>query len=174
MLRGDPGVGKTALLDHVRTRATGCRVESAVGVQAEMELPFAGLHQLVAPMHDRIERLPGPQCEALLTAFGITPGPAHDRFLIGLAVLSLLSDVADEAPLCCLVDDADWLDRVSVQVLAFVARRLHAESVALVFAARIPMGELAGLPELSVEGLAAGRPRTARIRPQRAAGRPDP
>src|SRR5215470_824227 len=153
VVRGEPGAGKTALLEYVAGRAAGCRVARAAGVQSEMELAFSGLHQLVTPMLDRLERLPGPQREALATAFGISAGPAPDRFLVGLAVLGLLSEVAGERPLVCLVDDAQWLDRASAQVLAFVARRLGAESVALVFAARVLGGDLAGLPELMVEGL---------------------
>jgi DNA-binding CsgD family transcriptional regulator len=155
VLRGEPGVGKTALLQYVVGQASGCRVARAVGVQSEMELAFAGLHQLCAPMLDRLERLPGPQRDALGTAFGLSAGTAPDRFLVGLAVLSLLSEVAEERPLVCLVDDAQWLDRASAQALAFVARRLLAESVALVFAARESgeKHELTGLPELVVEGL---------------------
>jgi DNA-binding CsgD family transcriptional regulator len=148
-------VGKSALLDYVARHAPGFRVERAVGVQSEMELAFAGLHQLCAPMLDHLDRLPAPQRDALRTAFGLSAGPAPDRFFIDLAVLSLLSEVAGERPLICLVDDQQWLDRASVQVLGFVARRLAAESVGLVFAARVPDAELAGLPELVVEGLRA-------------------
>ncbi len=121
-----------------------------------MELAFAGLHQLLAPLLDRLDRLPAPQRDALRTAFGLSPGPAPDRFLVGLAVLGLLSDAAEEQPLICVVDDEQWLDRASAQVLAFVARRLEAEAVGLVFAARAPSDELAGLPELVVEGLREG------------------
>jgi DNA-binding CsgD family transcriptional regulator len=150
---GEPGVGKTALLDYLAGRASGCRVAAAAGVESEMELAFAGLHQLLAPMLDRLGRLPGPQRDALRTAFGMSAGPAPDRFLVGLAVLGLLSEVAGERPLVCVVDDAQWLDHASAQVLAFVARRLGAESVGLVFAARVPAGDLAGLPELVVGGL---------------------
>jgi DNA-binding CsgD family transcriptional regulator len=153
VVRGEPGVGKTALLDHLAEHASGCRVARAAGVESEMELAFSGVHQLCAPMLDRLERLPGPQGEALRTAFGLSSGSAPDRFLVGLATLSLLADAAEEHPLVCLVDDAQWLDRASAQVLAFVARRLVAESVGLVFAARAPGSELAGLPELVVEGL---------------------
>jgi DNA-binding CsgD family transcriptional regulator len=153
---GEPGVGKTALLEDLAGRASGCRVERAVGVQSEMELAFAGLHQLCSSMLDRLERLPVPQRDALRTAFGLSPGSAPDRFLVGLAVLSLLSEVAGEQPLVCLVDDQQWLDRASAQVLGFVARRLVAESVGLVFAARVLDGELAGLPELVVGGLREG------------------
>jgi hypothetical protein len=147
---GEPGVGKTALLDYVAGQASGCRVARAAGVQSEMELAFAGVHQLCAPMLDHLDRLPVPQGEALRTAFGVSAGPPPDRFLVGLAVLGLLSDVAGERPLVCLVDDQQWLDRASAQVLGFVARRLEAESVGMVFAARAPSDDLAGLPELRV------------------------
>src|SRR5215469_10637315 len=153
VVRGEPGVGKTALLDYLAGRASGCRVATAAGIQSEMELAFAGLHQLCAPMLDRLERLPGPQRDALRTAFGMSAGPAPDRFLVGLAVLGLLSEVAAERPLVCLVDDEQWLDHASAQVLAFVARRLGAEAVGLVFGARVPADDLAGLPELVVSGL---------------------
>ena len=153
VVRGEPGVGKSALLDYLAGRASGCRVARAAGVESEMELAFAGLHQLLAPVLDRTEGLPGPQREALRTAFGLSAGPAPDRFLVGLAVLGLVSEVAGERPLICVVDDEQWLDRASVQALGFVARRLAAEPVGLVFAARVPGAELAGLPELAVEGL---------------------
>src|SRR4051812_35507852 len=155
VIRGDPGVGKSALLEYVVEHATACRVARAAGVQAEMELPFAGLHQLCAPMLDRLERLPGPQRDALGAAFGLSAGHAPDRFLVGLAVLSLLAEVAEERPLVCLIDDAQWLDRASAQALAFVARRLLAESVGVIFAVRTGAEErdAAGLPELLVEGL---------------------
>src|SRR5580698_736754 len=153
VIRGEPGMGKTALLDYLAAQASGCRVVRALGVQSEMELAFAGLHQLCAPMLDRLDRLPVPQREALSTAFGLSVGPAPERFLVGLAVLGLLSEAADERPLVCLVDDQQWLDSASAQALGFVARRLAAESVGLVFAARDPGDALAGLPELAVEGL---------------------
>jgi predicted ATPase len=153
VMRGEPGVGKTALLDYLVEHASGCRVARVAGVQSEMALAFAGLHQLLTPMLGRLQRLPAPQRAALRTAFGLGPGPAPDRFLVGLATLSLLADVAEEDPLVCLVDDAQWLDQASAQVLGFVARRLAAESVGLVFAARVPGEELAGLPELVVQGL---------------------
>src|SRR4029077_18890730 len=123
------------------------------GVESEMELAFAGLHQLCAPLLDRLGGLPGPQGEAARTAFGMNAGQAPDRFLVGLAVLGLLAGAAAERPVVCLVDDAQWLDRASAQTLAFVARRLGAESVGLVFSARVADGELAGLPELEVKGL---------------------
>src|SRR4051812_15844244 len=115
VLRGEAGIGKTALLEFLLDRAAGCRVGRAVGVESEMELAYAGLHQLCGPYLERLDRLPSPQRDALGTAFGLRPGPAPDRFLVGLAVLTLLSDVADELPLVCVVDDAQWLDRASVQ-----------------------------------------------------------
>jgi DNA-binding CsgD family transcriptional regulator/tetratricopeptide (TPR) repeat protein len=154
VVSGEAGVGKTALLEYMSERASGCLLARATGVQSEMELPFAGLHQLCGPMLGNLPRLPPPQREALQIAFGMSAGSAPDRFLVGLAVLSLLSDTAEQQPLVCVVDDEHWLDRTSAQVLGFVARRLMAESVALIFAARIPSSELMGLPELAVEGLA--------------------
>jgi DNA-binding CsgD family transcriptional regulator len=156
VLRGEPGVGKTALLDELAGLAQDCRVVRVAGVQSEIELAFAGLHQLLAPMLDQLEQLPVPQREALQTAFGMTVGPAPDRFLVGLAVLSLLAEVARERPLVCVVDDEQWLDRASAQALGFAARRLAADPVGLVLAARVPGDELAGLPDLTIEGLAEG------------------
>jgi DNA-binding CsgD family transcriptional regulator len=158
VLRGEAGVGKTALLQHVSAAAEDCRVARAAGVESEMELAFAGLHALCAPMLGRLPHLPAPQRDALSTAFGLSAGPQPDRFLVGLAVLSLLADAAEEQPLVCIVDDAQWLDRVSAQTMAFVARRLLAERLGLVFALR-ESGEgheLEGLPELVIEGLAEG------------------
>jgi hypothetical protein len=156
VLRGEAGVGKTALLDYVAERASGCRVARAAGVQSEMELAFAGLHQLCAPMLDGLEGLPGPQRDALRVAFGLQDGAAPDQFLVALAVLSLLAEAAEARPLVCLVDDAQWLDRASGQALAFVARRLQAERLAMVFAVREHSedDEFASLPQLVVEGLA--------------------
>jgi DNA-binding CsgD family transcriptional regulator len=156
---GEPGVGKTALIQYALESASAYRVARAVGVESEMELAFAALHQLCAPMLDRLERLPGPQRAALATAFGLSSGDAPDRFLVGLAALGLLSEVAHEQPLLCFVDDAQWLDRASAQTLAFVARRLYAESVGVVFATREPSDELRGLPELHVHGLRNGEAR---------------
>src|SRR3954465_12653254 len=153
VVSGDPGVGKTALLDHAVESAPSFRVVRAVGVESEMELAFAALQQLCAPLLDRLDRLPAPQHDALGVAFGLSAGPAPDRFVVGLAALSLLAEVADEAPLLCVVDDSQWLDRASAQALAFVARRLVAESVVMVFGTREPSEELRGLPELHVEGL---------------------
>jgi DNA-binding CsgD family transcriptional regulator len=155
VVRGDPGVGKTVLLEYLAGQASQarCRVARAVGVQSEMELAFAGLHQLCAPLLDRAERLPPPQRDALRTALGLSDGPPPDGFMVGLAVLSLLAGVAGERPLICLVDDAQWLDRASAQVLGFTARRVAADPVGLVFAAREPGAELAALTELEVGGL---------------------
>ena len=155
VVRGELGVGKTVLLDHLVEQAWGCRVEGISGVQSEMELAFAGLRQLCESMLDRVERLPGPHQEALSTAFGLSGGPAPDRFRVGLAVRDLLADAARERPLVCVVDDVQWLDTASVQALTFVARRLGVESVAVVVAVRDPadVPGLAGLPELAVTGL---------------------
>ena len=153
VIRGDPGVGKTVLLDYLAERARGCRIARATGVQSEMELAFAGLHQLCAPMLDHLDRIPVPQREALRTALGLAAGPPPDRFLVGLAVLSLLSEVAGDQPLICLIDDEQWLDQATELTLGFVARRLAADPVALVFATRDPGAELAGQPELVVAGL---------------------
>jgi DNA-binding CsgD family transcriptional regulator len=154
-MRGEPGVGKTVLLDYLAGRASdaACLVTRATGVQSEMELAFAGLHQLCAPMLSHAERLPGPQRDALHTAFGLTAGPPPDRFLVGLAVLSLLAEVARERPLIGVIDDVQWLDRASAQALGFAARRLAADPVGLVFAARELGADLGGLPELEVKGL---------------------
>ena len=122
VLRGEAGVGKTALLDYLASKVSPmCRLGRATGFESEVELPFSGLHQLCAPMLDHVDRLPGPQRDALTTAFGIHPGPPPDRFLVGLAVLSLLAEVAEERPLVCLIDDAQWLDAISAQTLGFVA-----------------------------------------------------
>ncbi|HEY2657801.1 MAG TPA: AAA family ATPase [Solirubrobacteraceae bacterium] len=156
VVSGEPGVGKTALLESAIGSASGFRVMRAVGVESEMELAFAALQQLCAPTLDRLDRLPAPQQEALGVAFGLRAGDAPDRFLVGLAVLSLLAVVADEQPLLCVVDDAQWLDRASAQTLVFVARRLLAESVALFLVTREPSGELAGFRQLDVSGLPDG------------------
>jgi len=153
VLRGEAGCGKSALLDFMLERAAGFRVARVVGIESEMELAYAGLHQLCGPMLDRVEKLPPPQRDALRVAFGLQEGAAPDRFLIGLAVLTLLAGAAEEQPLACVIDDAQWLDRASVQSLAFVARRLMADPVALIFAVREPSDELTGLPELKVQGL---------------------
>jgi DNA-binding CsgD family transcriptional regulator len=156
VVRGEPGVGKTALLEYAVEQAAGCRVVRAAGVESEMEVAFAALHQLCAGLLDRRDTLPEPQRDALAVAFGLKSGTPPDRLFVGLAVLGLLSEAAAERPLVCVVDDAQWLDRESAHALAFVARRLMAESVAVILAARAT-GEddgLTGLPELRVEGLA--------------------
>ena len=161
VVRGEAGIGKSALLDYAAECAEDCRVCRAVGAEWEMELPFAGLHQLCVGLLDGRDGLPAPQRDALEIAFGLSSGAQPDRFLVGLAVLSLLSHAAAERPLVCVVDDVQWLDRSSVQVLAFVARRLAADSVVLLFAEREPrrVEELNGLPEL------AGRRAPGRLLP---------
>jgi len=156
VVHGEAGVGKTALLEYAVESAAGLRVARVAGVESEMELAFAALQQLCGPMMGKLEGLPDPQREALGVAFGLITGAAPDRFLVGLAALSLLSEVAEQQPLLCVIDDAQWLDRASAQALAFVARRLLAEPVALVFATREPGEEYRGLPELLVGGLGEG------------------
>jgi AAA ATPase domain len=136
VLRGEAGIGKTALLDYLAAEASCCRLVRTAGIESEMELAYAGLHQVCGPMLGGLERLPDPQCNALSVAFGLRAGAPPDRFMVGLAVLGLLSEAAEECPQVCLVDDAQWLDRASAEILAFVARRLLAERVALVFAVR--------------------------------------
>src|SRR5215208_8196285 len=153
VLRGEAGIGKTALLEYLVESAPDLTVARAVGVESEMELAFASVHQLCAPMLDRLPRLPAPQRQALEIVFGMSGGAAPDRFLVGLAVLSLFSEVADERPLLCVVDDAQWLDQASALTLAFVARRLLAEPVAVIFAAREPGEELQHVSELEVFGV---------------------
>ncbi|MFL6179747.1 MAG: AAA family ATPase, partial [Actinomycetes bacterium] len=157
VLRGEAGVGKTSLLEYVSELASGLRRVQVAGVESDMELAFAGLQQLCAPLLQHLEELPKPQREALNVAFGRGVGATPDRFMVGLAVLSLIAAAADDQPLLCIIDDAQWLDQVSVQTLAFVARRLLAEPVAFVFTARDTGAEaLAGLPELVIGGLSAG------------------
>jgi DNA-binding CsgD family transcriptional regulator len=156
MVRGEAGIGKTALLHYLAESASDMTVARAVGVESELELAFASLHQLCAPMLDRLDRLPGPQRQALEIVFGVSGGAPPDRFVVGLAVLSLFSEVAEERPLLCVVDDAQWLDQASALTLAFVARRLLAEPVGIVFAAREPGDELRHVPELEVQGLRDG------------------
>jgi hypothetical protein len=158
VLRGEAGIGKTALLDYLAGVVSGCRVERTAGIESEMELAYAGLHQFCAPLLGGLSQLPVPHRDALSVAFGLQAGPAPDRFMVGLAVLGLLSQAAEEQPQLCLIDDAHWLDEVSAQTLAFVARRLLAERVGLVFAMR-DSGDakiLPGLPGLAVRGLADG------------------
>jgi DNA-binding CsgD family transcriptional regulator len=162
VLRGEAGIGKSALLEYVAEQAAGCHVARVAGVQSEMELAFAGLHQLCLPMLDGLGGLPEPQRVALSEALGLTSGGAPDHFRVALAVLSLLAGQAEDRPLVCVVDDAQWLDRASRQALSFVARRLLAERIAMVFAVREPTDEddLAGLPELHIEGLGDSDART--------------
>jgi DNA-binding CsgD family transcriptional regulator len=158
VVRGEAGVGKTALLEYLVERASGCRIARAAGVESEMELAFASLQQLCAPMLDRLEHLPDLQRDALRRAFALSEGSPPDRLVVGLGVLGAMSEAAADRPLVCVVDDAQWLDQASIQALEFVARRLFAESVALVFAVRPSADEqrLAALPELVVEGLRDG------------------
>jgi AAA ATPase domain len=156
VLRGEAGIGKTALMEYLVESASNLKVARATGVESEMELAFASLHQLCAPLLDRLERLPAPQRDALRIVFGLSSGPAPDRFLVGLAVLSLVSEAAEQRPLLCVVDDAQWLDEASALTLAFVARRLLAEPVGLVIAAREPGEELQHVPHLEVRGLVNG------------------
>jgi DNA-binding CsgD family transcriptional regulator len=158
VMRGEPGIGKTALLGYAADTAPDFRVARAEGVEAEMELPFAALHQLTGRMLGQLGQLPAPQRDALGVAFGLSSGSVPDRFLVGVAVLGLLSEVAAGQPLLCLVDDAQWMDQASAQALAFVARRLDSESIALIFGTRDPAnaGGLVGLPQLTLERLADG------------------
>ncbi|MFF7458499.1 AAA family ATPase [Kitasatospora sp. NPDC008115] len=158
VLHGEPGVGRTRLLEYATARARGFRVVRVTGVESETELPYAGLHQLCAPFLGRLGRLPAPQRDALATAFGLAAGPSPARFLVGIAVLGLLADAAEQEPLVCAVDDAQWLDEVSAHTLAFVARRLLGERIALVLAVREPAPDagFAGLPRLAVGRLSDG------------------
>jgi DNA-binding CsgD family transcriptional regulator len=159
VVQGEPGIGKTELLRHLTTEASGFWVARVAGVESEMELPFAGLHQLCGPMLGRLGSLAEPQRRGLSVAFGLAPGDSPDRFLVALAALSLMAETAEEQPMLCVVDDAQWLDQASAQVLGFIGRRLLAESIALVFAVRTPSpgaplpNHLAGLPELRLDGL---------------------
>ena len=156
VLRGEAGIGKTALLEYLVASASDLTVVRAMGVESDMELAFASLHQLCSPLLDRIEELPAPQRRGLETVFGLSDGAAPDRFLVGLAVLSLFAAEAEQRPLLCVVDDAQWLDRASALTLAFVARRLLAERVGIVFAAREPGLELQHMDGLEVRGLRNG------------------
>ena len=160
VLRGEAGIGKTALLEYLVGSASDMTLARAVGVESEMELAYASLHQLCGPMLEPLERLPPPQREAMRVVFGITAGAPPDRFLVGLGVLSLLSECAEERPLLCVVDDAQWLDRASAVTLAFVARRLLAERIGIVFAAREPGQPLERVPELELRGLRNGDARS--------------
>jgi len=157
VLRGEAGIGKTALLDWATGQASDVQVARVAGVEPEMDLAFAGLHLLLVPFLGGLERLPAPQREALECAFGLVAGRAPNRFLVGLAVLTLITEAAAQRPVLCVVDDAQWLDQVSAEVLGFVARRLYADRVGMIFAVgedEQPAGLLAGLPELLVGGLA--------------------
>jgi DNA-binding CsgD family transcriptional regulator len=166
VIRGEAGIGKTALLRYAARQASGFRVAQVAGVEAEMELPFAGIHQLCAPMLDQLDALPQPQQDALNVALGLASGQVPDRFLVGLAVLGLLAAAAEERPLLCLVEDGQWLDAASGLILGFVARRLLAESVAIVVTVREPSTrhDFDGLPELLLQGLAEEDARTLLMR----------
>jgi hypothetical protein len=153
VLRGAAGTGKSALLDWAAGQADGMQVTRVTGVESEMDLGYAGLHQVVAPFFGELERLPGPQRSGLSAAFGMASGSAPDRFLVGLAALTLITESAVKRPVLCVVDDAQWLDRVSLEVLGFVARRLQADPVGMIFAVRDgerQAGPLAGLAQLTV------------------------
>src|ERR1700761_4942359 len=155
VLRGDPGIGKSALLDYAAGAAAGFLVIRVTGVESEMELAFAALQQASTPLLKHLGQLPGPQADALRVAFGLSRGDPPDRFLVGLGVLGLAAEEAAAQPLLCIVDDAQWIDQTSLQALAVMARRLYGESVGVIFSARSGAGpaELAGLPELIVPGL---------------------
>jgi AAA ATPase domain len=155
VIRGEAGIGKTSLMRYCARQAAGCQLAQVHGVESEMELPLAALHQLCTPMLTSLDALPKPQQRALRVAFGLAAEPAPDRFVLALAVLSLLAEYAAERPVVCLVDDAQWLDEASSQVIGFVGRRLLAEPVLLLLAVREAAGErlFPGLPTLTVEGL---------------------
>jgi DNA-binding CsgD family transcriptional regulator len=153
VVQGAPGVGKSALMGYAEQAATDIRVLRVGGIESEMELAFAALHQLCLPLLDQMALVPGPRREALETVFRMRAGTPPDPFLVGLAVLNLLSDASEKQPLLCVIDDAQWLDRASAQVLGFVARRLLAESIGMLFGIREPSPELRGLPTLEVTGL---------------------
>jgi DNA-binding CsgD family transcriptional regulator len=159
VLHGEPGVGKSALLDQLTASAAGFEVVRATGVEGEVDLPYAGLHQLCRSMIDTIGVLPQPQSDALRVAFGHSSGETPDRYIVGLAILGLMSEVAAAQPVLCVVDDAQWLDPETTRALAFVARRLGADSVGLVFATREIGQDLEGVPELRVGGLSASESR---------------
>ncbi len=154
---GDPGVGKSALMDYVARQVPDFRLIHAAGAESEMELPYATLHQLCNPVLDRLDRLPAPQRDALRAAFGLNAGSPPDRLMIGPGALSLLCDVAEEQPLICLIDDLQWVDNGSAQVLMFLARRLVAESIGLVMATRVVNPEMAKLPQMDLRGLGRRR-----------------
>jgi hypothetical protein len=156
VLRGEAGIGKTALLEHLVASASDLTVVRAMGVESEAELTYASLHQLCGPMLGHLDRLPTPQRRALGVVFGLSTGAVPDRFLVGLAALSLFAAAADARPLLCVVDDAQWLDQTSAVTLAFVARRLLADPIGIVFATREPAADLRQLPELEVRGVRDG------------------
>ena len=177
VLRGEAGIGKTALLEHAVRRAHGFQVLRVLGVESEAEIAFAGLQQLLRPVTGAFEEIPRHQARALATALGIDDGPAPERLAVSAATLSLLAAAAEERPVLCLVDDAHWLDHASADALTFVARRLHADGIAMLFAAREPeraVFSAPGIPELRLAGSGAGRgqdaSRRARTRPLRADG----
>ena len=158
VLRGEPGIGKTALLDYAVQAAADLRVLRLAGIESEMELSFSSLHQVLLPFLGGLDELPAPQGDALGSAFGLRDGGLPDRLLVGLASLSLLAAAASDRPLLCVVDDAQWLDQESAAVLAFVARRLLADRIAMIFAVREPSGRpvsLDGLPDVQLRGLPA-------------------
>jgi predicted ATPase len=155
VLRGDAGIGKTALLAQITERAGGFQIIRVTGIEEEAELPFAGLHLLLRSALDRITELPVVQADALRGALGLAKAGPPDRFLVGLAVLSLLAELAADRPLLCVVDDAHWLDRASADALLFTARRLDTESVVMLFGTRPGVFLAAGLPELILQGLSA-------------------
>src|SRR6478735_882863 len=155
VVRGEPGIGKTALLGWMVESAADLKLVRAAGIESEMELAYASLHQLCIPLLDHLDRLPDPQRMALEIVFGLGSGDPPDRFLVGLATLSLVAEVAEECPLLCIVDDAQWLDQASELTLGFVARRLLAEPVGIVFATREPGEQLRSIPTLEVRGLRA-------------------
>jgi AAA ATPase domain len=156
VLRGEAGIGKTAVLEYLVASASELNIVPAVGVESEIELAYAGLQQLCAPLLDPLQSLPAPQRQALEIVFGLSAGTAPDRFLVALGVLSLFSEVADERPLLCVVDDAQWLDQASALTLALVARRLRADRVGIVFATREPGEQFQHMPNLEVHGLRNG------------------
>ena len=174
VLRGEAGIGKTALLRYCARQAAGCRVAQIAGVESELALPWAALHQLCAPLLDGLPALPEPQQQALRLAFGTASGASPDRFLVGLGVLGLLAEATAQRPMVCLVDDAQWLDDASAQVLGFVARRLLGESVALLLAVREAGDErrFPGLPD--VDGRGTHRRRRPRVAHRRRPGPPRP
>jgi hypothetical protein len=160
VVRGEPGIGKSALLEQLIASARGLQVVRAVGVEGEVDLPYAALHQLCRPMTRQIDALPQPQSDALQVAFGLAAGEAPDRYMVGLAALGLMSEAAATQPVLCVVDDAQWLDPETTRALAFIARRLGADSVGLVFATREVVEELGGVPEMHLDGLSAADART--------------